>query len=298
MAGVWQRPCWRMLFSTAVLVRSFHVCITTGVVSLLFFKDTALRQQLISGDYLVPCIYMALVFLSLVLYAVVCSMDPGFVSLTNNKNAIRKGQQCVESNSEEDDSVSATETSVMIEPDIGLKPRVKLRNCGFCGIQQPIRAKHCELCGFCIHRFDHHCPWFETCIGERNHRFFWIFLLVETSLVGWTVHLVWTAFVYEESWTSWFVSNGLYLVAMFVLVLGGTATFLLVASHTYLIGINLTTWEFMSRHRITYLKDYHGDENPFDEGLLKNLWKFFLHLRLKDWELYLMNRPAKTLGRA
>ncbi|KAH0615422.1 hypothetical protein JD844_004629 [Phrynosoma platyrhinos] len=58
---------------------------------------------------------------------------------------------------------------------------------------------------------------------------------------------------------------------------------LLLGSHLYLISCNTTTWEFMSRHRISYLKQCEV-ENPFDQGLFLNLWRFFCACRLVKWE--------------
>lgn len=80
------------------------------------------------------------------------------------------------------------ETSRMMLPEGNA---LKLRHCGYCEILQPLRSKHCEECGYCIRKYDHHCPWLATCIGERNHKFFWAFLGLETSLVAWTIFIVW-----------------------------------------------------------------------------------------------------------
>ena len=49
-----------------------------------------------------------------------------------------------------------------------------------------------------------------------------------------------------------------FLELVFLMVSG-----LLFCAHTYLMVSNQTSWEFMARSRITYLRDL-GDENPFD----------------------------------
>lgn len=126
----------------------------------------------------------------------------------------------------------------------------RLRRCGYCLLQQPMRAKHCQTCKRCVRRFDHHCPWIENCVGERNHRWFIVFLLAALAFVS--------------------------IFSMVVLLLLGC--------HLYLVSINCTTWEFMSRHRISYLKNCGDEENPFDRGVLCNLWDFFCICRTVVWE--------------
>lgn len=59
---------------------------------------------------------------------------------------------------------------------------------------------------------------------------------------------------------------------------------LLLGSHLYLVSLNTTTWEFMSRHRISYLKHCGADENPFDRGTFQNLWGFFCVWGTVVWE--------------
>ena len=95
----------------------------------------------------------------------------------------------------QDDKESESETSKMMLPEGNA---LKLRRCGYCEILQPLRSKHCEECGYCIRKYDHHCPWLATCIGERNHRFFWAFLALETSLICWSIHIVWYEMLFHN----------------------------------------------------------------------------------------------------
>ena len=81
-----------------------------------------------------------------------------------------------------------TEMSKMILPE---GKALRLRICGYCEIKQPLRSKHCEDCGRCVRRYDHHCPWLGNCVGERNHRFFLIFLLLESCVIGWAIDISW-----------------------------------------------------------------------------------------------------------
>ena len=98
---------------------------------------------------------------------------------------IASAVQSVDSSDEKDEEIEATR--MMLAEGNALK----LRQCGYCEILQPLRSKHCEECGHCIRKYDHHCPWLATCIGEKNHRFFWAFLLLETAVVCWVINIVW-----------------------------------------------------------------------------------------------------------
>ena len=50
----------------------------------------------------------------------------------------------------------------------------------------------------------------------------------------------------------------------------------LVFMHTYLVLVNLTTWEMLSWKKITYLKIWPRKlGSPFSHGLKKNLYIFF-----------------------
>ena len=69
------------------------------------------------------------------------------------------------------------------------------------------------------------------------------------------------------------------LVALLALVV-----LLLLSSHLYLVSLNTTTWEFMCRHRISYLRHCGVDQNPFDRGPAHNLWGFFCVWGTVVWE--------------
>jgi len=56
------------------------------------------------------------------------------------------------------------------------------RYCSTCNIFRPPRSKHCNSCNVCVSKFDHHCPWVGNCIGARNHRYFFFFLCLISSL--------------------------------------------------------------------------------------------------------------------
>jgi palmitoyltransferase len=59
-----------------------------------------------------------------------------------------------------------------------------------------------------------------------------------------------------------------------ILCFGSIAIFGLLFFHIHLCLANQTTWEFISRNRITYLKDLDSEANPFDKGVMRNLRSF------------------------
>lgn len=94
------------------------------------------------------------------------------------------------------------------------------------------------------------------------------------------------------SWELWFRVNGFLLTALAVVGVFSVVVVLLLGCHLYLVSINCTTWEFMSRHRISYLKNCGSEESPFDRGVFCNLWDFFCICRTVVWEqTYHRNTP-------
>ncbi|CAB1332450.1 unnamed protein product [Coregonus sp. 'balchen'] len=150
--------------------------------------------------------------------------------------------------------------------------------------QQPMRSKHCQTCQHCVRRYDHHCPWIENCVGERNHRWFVLYLAVQLFVLLWGLHMAWSGFTTAPSWQLWLRGNGVLLGTAAVVAVLSLTVLLLLGSHLYLVSLNTTTWEFMSRHRISYLKHCGADENPFDRGALRNLWGFFCDWGAIVWE--------------
>ncbi|MGH0132608.1 UNVERIFIED_CONTAM: hypothetical protein FKN15_040759 [Acipenser sinensis] len=133
---------------------------------------------------------------------------------------------------------------------------MRQRRCGYCLLQslnpfflppeqQPMRAKHCPTCKHCVLR---------------------------------------SGFSYAPTWNLWLQQNGFLLAAFCLVAVFSVVVILLLGSHLYLVSCNTTTWEFMSRHRISYLKHCGADENPFDQGIVRNLWSFFCLCRTVAWE--------------
>lgn len=93
---------------------------------------------------------------------------------------------------------------------------------------------------------------------------------------------------FKQSW-EWLRHNIFLLISFLLIVIFTIVVLLLLISHLYLISCNTTTWEFMSYHRISYLR--HSElENPFDQGVIRNLWMFFCSCHLTAWEKIYFHR--------
>ncbi|XP_043325701.1 palmitoyltransferase ZDHHC12 isoform X1 [Cervus elaphus] len=219
----------------------------------------ALRQWEEQGELLLPLTFLLLVLGSLLLYLTVSLMDPGYV------NVLPQPQE------------EAKEEQTAMVPQA-----IPLRRCGYCMVLQPLRARHCRECRRCVRRYDHHCPWMENCVGERNHPLFVAYLALQLVVLLWALYLAWSGLRFFQPWGLWLRSSGLLFATFLLLSLFSLVAGLLLASHLYLVASNTTTWEFISSHRIAYLRQRPG--NPFDRGLTRNLAHFFCGWPPGSWE--------------
>ncbi|XP_029916813.1 palmitoyltransferase ZDHHC12-A [Myripristis murdjan] len=252
---------WQSMFRTGCLVRTSHTVLTWLITLILFLHNTDLRRCEERGELLQPVLFSLLVLLSVMLYFTVSLMDPGFILTDTAKGSDEE-----------------------LESMIPEASTPRLRRCGRCLLQQPMRAKHCQTCKRCVRRFDHHCPWIENCVGERNHRWFIVYLVVQLVALLWALQIALSGVSSGGSWKLWLTVNGFLLAALAVVGVFSVVVLLLLGCHLYLVSINTTTWEFMSRHRISYLKNCGDEENPFDRGVVCNLWDFFCICRTVAWE--------------
>ncbi|XP_044519957.1 palmitoyltransferase ZDHHC12 [Gracilinanus agilis] len=256
----------RALLSPGVLVRTGHTVLTWGITLVLFLHETELKQQEARGELLQPLLFILLVLCSLLLYLAVSLMDPGYVGPDPEAPPPPPQKEPKE------------EQTAMIP-----EKTFRLRRCGYCLLQQPLRSKHCRSCKRCVRRFDHHCPWIENCVGERNHPLFLAYLAVQLVVLLWGLHLAWSGLHFRESWQSWLPHNGLLFLTFLLLSIFSTVVTLLLASHLYLVASDTTTWEFISPHRIAYLR--HRPDSPFDQGFARNLARFFCGYGAVPWEV-------------
>ena len=165
------------------------------------------------------------------------------------------------------------------------------RLCTKCDIEQPNRTKHCPRCGHCVALHDHHCVWLGTCVGLRNRFYFWWYLLFQTVFLWYSEIMVLTNLEDGENWEDWVYSNvALLLAGVGILFFLVNVTSLL-GFHTYLIMVNLTTWEFLSWHRISYINKWPKKKgSPFSRGCFSNV-KLFCCKSLPG-EFYKWSLPA------
>ena len=62
------------------------------------------------------------------------------------------------------------------------------------------------------------------------------------------------AYVFRLEWNDWVHTNALFVLDIAIVLVGGLVVLILTGLHTYLACTNQSTWELVSRHRITYLK--------------------------------------------
>ena len=88
---------------------------------------------------------------------------------------------------------------------IDMTPRIFTeRKCRTCNIIRPSGASHCSQCNNCVKGFDHHCVIVSNCIGKRNHKYFYLFLviglsyaIITTSLISYTIIYLFTVKAHE-----------------------------------------------------------------------------------------------------
>ncbi|XP_074659683.1 palmitoyltransferase ZDHHC12-B-like [Tubulanus polymorphus] len=257
-----------------VIVRGFHTFLTIAIPTSLIVTKTEIYAMYYNAESSVNILCFTFTwFVSLLTYHMTYIIGPGFVSLDEQKNF--------------DDS-NCSDLNIQIDPE---NNKTVFRKCGFCGVQQPLRARHCEDCGRCVRKFDHHCPWFDACIGEFNHKHFLVFLISTIVLMFWCFTATWHALQSSDTWRQWLVSNHVLLFDLFWLVVGHLIMIPLAFGHFYLMTVNATTWEFVGRERIRYLKHLHFATNPFDEGCRRNVFDFLCRRRRgKRWERVYMRK--------
>jgi hypothetical protein len=107
------------------------------------------------------------------------------------------------------------------------------------------------------------------------------------------------AISHQPTWSIWFHVNIVYVFNLHVLVVALAVCLTLFLVHTYFMLTNTTTWERIARHKITYLNSLDDPiSNPFNEGYLKNMSRFFLcYLNGVKWNLiynHFMNKRSAS----
>ncbi|KAH9599709.1 Palmitoyltransferase [Trypanosoma melophagium] len=163
--------------------------------------------------------------------------------------------------------------------------------CDICQLRQPLRSKHCVRCERCVRKFDHHCLWIGGCVGEANHLRF--FLLLTVALVyllyAFSALLSCFSFYGHDTVDAGIARNIIPFITIFICGVMALLVFILWVLHIMILLRNETTWEFSSRHRITYLSSRKG--NPFNCGICSNI-SFLFRRGPIDWRLVMQrNEP-------
>ena len=156
---------------------------------------------------------------------------------------------------------------------------VETRYCTVCLKNQALRSKHCKVCNQCVLTYDHHCTWLGNCVGQDNRRYFFAFLIFQSleSIIAFNKTLENYTAIIDNSYKRWLYENIFHflasLISLFFVVMVGSLVFM----HLYLASSNLTTWEFLSWNKISYMKVWpkkYG--SPFSRGSrIKNLKDYF-----------------------
>lgn len=146
--------------------------------------------------------------------------------------------------------------------------------CGACLLDQPIRCRHCSHCQKCVLTFDHHCFFLGNCIGEKNRPIFFTYITMKSCEAAVFLIFAWkirSAYL-SLSWPIFCVS----ICSLAILAIAFLNLTYLIGFHLFLMFNNLTTWEFFSWNKISYLKEFkYAEGSPFSTSVGSNLKKYW-----------------------
>ena len=159
--------------------------------------------------------------------------------------------------------------------------------CPMCQFSPPLRSSHCKKCGRCVLRRDHHCPWLGCCVGMENHLYFVLFLFVSglafKELIAQSLPV---AMSDCDSFIAWLFTGWACAIIVGIGVFGIVQGIALFPLHLILMGLNLTTWEFLRSSSVTYLRDWKLRLSPFSRGFIGNITEFLtMHRRHPVYEI-------------
>ena len=168
----------------------------------------------------------------------------------------------------------------------------EVRVCKECLIEQPLRSKHCFDCGRCVALYDHHCPWLATCIAEKNRFYFWWYLVFENVLLASTIAYLSLSFSKNSVFWTWALENFLIILSLLTCSLFECLVLFLLTFHTYLATTNKTTWEVLSRSKISYFSSLPPNYNPFTLGLAQNLYFYCCKPLASGYTIWSISGPS------
>jgi len=217
-------------------------------------------------DTLYSIFLTAMQFLGLVLYINLYLSSPGYIT---------KG--CASGN--KDPSREKLFSAKLQDYKNAVRNATNQNVCVSCKCVIPPRSKHCKELNLCIYKYDHYCPFIGTAIGKENHAAFVFFLFWSLLTLALYFYLTYEFCleVYEGGFK--FVRTHKIEVALSAVTEVCTIPISIFASqllltHVYLIGVNLTTNEYINHERYSYLKKDEVFNNPYDQGFCINCHDF------------------------
>ena len=146
-----------------------------------------------------------------------------------------------------------------VQDDDMIELFVEMKYCSICHLEQPLRTKHCEKCDQCVATHDHHCPWIGNCVGERNKARYYYYLVIQLAqlLIGVSLgikYLVENVEEHRREFSELTILEIFIGLSCFTIIILSLFVLALVSFHTLLAGKNLTSWEYISWMKITYMK--------------------------------------------
>ena len=207
-----------------------------------------------------------LLLLTLLLYVLSATSDPGYVLPEN-------------------DEMPANDVERR-RPQPLDRPLIQLPQCPHCTARQPARTKHCHECGRCVRRMDHHCWWLGNCVGANNHRLFLAFVTCETSLV--CLAAVTATGIFGDSYYvpaggdgdddgdggSSTLAGVCASLALGMCSVLGLLSLTLLIFQCGLIARGETTWEYLKREQLNAEARRPADARPYDRSACQNCVNF------------------------
>ena len=229
-----------------------------------------------SGTPLFP-IFFILQFITQLFYIIATFQNPGYV--TKEEMLLDRAETTSKNNEIDIESGERAFKVLKDKPKFNMKER---SYCEPCGWAIPLRAIHCRTCEKCVRRYDHHCPWLGNCVGERNYRFFYLYVIFQTSVVYILTYS--TYFSFYDTVTNWFWFHKYLILSMMILSVCAPTSTAVFIFHNYMIVTGQTTYEVVKHSKIPYLQSFPNGVSPFNRGILMNYYLMLIRVNPTLWE--------------
>ncbi|ORY08275.1 hypothetical protein K493DRAFT_28991 [Basidiobolus meristosporus CBS 931.73] len=177
--------------------------------------------------------------------------------------------------------------------------------CNVCQVVVDLSTRHCKSCNKCVSGQDHHCRWLNTCIGRANYRpFCYLISISFFAMLCYVCLSIYVAYLaiarnieFSEIVVSWGVEREnvyRYVGVSFLVLILAWVTFgsltQLVAFHTKLYFLDMTTWEWINRD--SYFVDR---DNPWKRAPPRNIFTL-LKLPYDECKYSIERMRQKTKG--